>query len=169
MKKVLKWLDEYLEISVCVVLMSVMSLLIFVQVVMRYVFENSLSWSEELARYIFIWLIYLGISYGCKIIKHIKIDAAMYLFPKKIRPYIAIIGDVIFFAFAIYIMVTGFNLTMMQIQLSKTSPAMQLPLQFVYAAPPVGFTLAAIREVQTIIYRIKMIRKGEEVQEGDDF
>lgn len=169
MKNIIKWLDEYLEISLCVILMAAMTFLIFIQVVMRYVFSNSLSWSEELARYIFIWLIYLGISYGCKIIKHIKIDAAMYLFPKKIRPYIAIIGDVIFFAFAIYIMVTGFQLCGMQIKLGKTSPAMQLPFQYVYAAPPVGFALAAIRQVQTIIYRIQMIKKGEEVVEGEDF
>ena len=167
--KVIKWLDEYLEITLCVILMALMTTLIFVQVVMRYVFSSSLSWSEELTRYVFIWLIYLGISYGCKIIKHIKIDAAMYLFPKKVRPYIAIVGDVIFLAFAIYIAVTGFQLCGMQMKLGKTSPAMYLPLEYVYAAPPVGLTLAAIRKIQTIIYRIQMIKKGEEVVEGEDF
>lgn len=62
MKKLIHWLDEYLEISLCVALMSVMTVVIFVQVVMRYVFHNSLTWSEEFARYCFIWLIYLGIS-----------------------------------------------------------------------------------------------------------
>ena len=88
MKKLIHWLDEYLEISLCVALMSVMTVVIFVQVVMRYVFHNSLTWSEEFARYCFIWLIYLGISYGCKIMKHIKIDAALKLFPEKMRPYV---------------------------------------------------------------------------------
>lgn len=169
MKKVLKWLDDYLEISICVVLMSLMTLLIFIQVIMRYVFSASLSWSEELARYLFIWLIYLGISYGCKIMKHIKIDAALMLFPKKIRPVIMIVGDVIFFAFAIYITVTGFQLCGMQIQLTKTSPAMQLPLQYVYAAPMVGMALSAIREVQTILYRVKMLKLGLDPEKGEDF
>lgn len=169
MKKVLKWLDDYLEISICVVLMSLMTLLIFIQVIMRYVFSASLSWSEELARYLFIWLIYLGISYGCKIMKHIKIDAALMLFPKKIRPVIMIVGDVIFFAFAIYITVTGFQLCGMQIQLSKSSPAMQLPLQYVYAAPMVGMALSAIREVQTILYRVKMLKLGLDPEKGEDF
>ena len=93
MKKLIHWLDEYLEISLCVALMSVMTVVIFVQVVMRYVFHNSLTWSEEFARYCFIWLIYLGISYGCKIMKHIKIDAALKLFPEKMRPYVVIFGD----------------------------------------------------------------------------
>lgn len=54
MKKLIHWLDEYLEISLCVALMSVMTVVIFVQVVMRYVFHNSLTWSEEFARYCFI-------------------------------------------------------------------------------------------------------------------
>ena len=69
MKKILKWLDDNIELYICVFLMSFMTLLVFVQVVMRYVFNNSLSWSEELARYTFIWLIYIGISYGCKLRK----------------------------------------------------------------------------------------------------
>lgn len=62
MKKILKWLDDNAELYLCVFLMSFMTLVTFIQVVMRKVFNNSLSWSEELARYVFIWLIYIGIS-----------------------------------------------------------------------------------------------------------
>lgn len=160
MKKVLKWLDNYLEMSICIILMSAMTLLVFVQVIMRYVFQNSLSWSEELARYLFIWLIYIGISYGCKIMKHIKIDAGLKLFPKKIRPFIVVLGDLLVLGFAIYIVITGYELILMQVRLHKVSPALQLPLQYVNAAPVAGFALAAVRQIQTIIYRIKSIKEG---------
>jgi len=54
MKKVLKWMDDNLEMSISIVLMSGMTVLIFIQVIMRYIFKNSLSWSEELARYLLI-------------------------------------------------------------------------------------------------------------------
>jgi len=162
LKKVLKWLDENVELYLCVFLMSFMTLLIFVQVVMRYVFNNSLSWSEELARYVFIWLIYLGISYGCKLRKHIKIDAALYLFPKKVRPYVILLGDILFVAFAIYITVTGFNYSMAQIQYNMRSPALKIPFQYIYMSTVVGFGLATIREIQTIIYRVKCLKNGEE-------
>lgn len=54
MKKGLQFLNRYLEEILCVALMSVMTIIIFVQVIMRYVAHNSLSWSEELARYCFI-------------------------------------------------------------------------------------------------------------------
>lgn len=162
MKKVLKWLDENVELYLCVFLMSFMTLLIFMQVVMRYVFNNSLSWSEELARYVFIWLIYLGISYGCKLRKHIKIDAALYLFPKKVRPYVILLGDILFVTFAIYITVTGLNYSMAQIQYNMRSPALKIPFQYIYMSTVVGFGLATIREIQTIIYRVKCLKSGEE-------
>ncbi len=164
MKKVLKWLDDNAEVFLCVILMSVMTLLVFVQVVMRYVFNNSLSWSEELARYVFIWLIYLGISYGCKLRKHIKIDAALYLFPKKVRPYVVILGDVLFIVFAAYVVCTGFQFSMDQVKYHMHSPALKIPFQYIYMSTVVGFGLAVFREIQTIIYRIKCLRNGEECE-----
>ena len=48
MNKILHFLNEYLEETICVILMSVMTIIIFIQVVMRYLMHNSLSWSEEL-------------------------------------------------------------------------------------------------------------------------
>ncbi|WP_296972116.1 TRAP transporter small permease [Tepidanaerobacter sp. EBM-38] len=162
LKNALSWLDENLEMSICVVLMSVMTVLIFVQVIMRYVFSNSLSWSEELARYVFIWLIYLGISYGAKIRKHIKIDAAMKLFPASIRPYVTIVGDICFFLFAVYITITGYKYVGMQATFNKVSPALHIPYKYVFAAPMVGFCLVCYRQYQTIKYRIDCIKRGEE-------
>lgn len=150
MKKILHFLNNYLEETICVFLMSVMTVVIFVQVVMRYVAQNSLSWSEELARYCFIWLIYIGVAYGCKLMKHIKIDAALYLFPKKARPYIVILGELLVLLFAVYIVVTGVELTYKQHLFGKVSPALGLPLAYINAAPVVGFGLVIIRQIQAI-------------------
>lgn len=152
MKKILKWLDDNAELYLCVFLMSLMTLITFIQVVMRKVFNNSLSWSEELARYVFIWLIYIGISYGCKLRKHIKIDAALKLFPKKMRPYIVILGDVLFILFALYIVKTGIVYSMSQRQFGMRSPALKIPNEYVYMSTVVGFGMAVIRQIQTIVY-----------------
>ena len=160
--KVLKWLDENLEKSICVVLMCIMTTLVFVQVIMRYVFKNSLSWSEELARYVFIWLIYLGISYGAKMRKHIKIDAALLLFPKVLRKWVVVIGDILFLAFACYLTKTGFDYCVTQAELGKCSAALGIPFPYVYSAVVVGFALTVIRQIQTLIYRFKCIKNGEE-------
>lgn len=158
--KILKALDENIELFICIILMSLMTMLIFVQVFMRYVMQNSLVWSEELARYVFIWLIYFGISYGAKIMKHIKIDAALGLFPKKIQPIIVIIGDVLFLGFALFITYTSYTIVLRQIGLGQTSPAMHMPMWIVYAAPMVGFAFTSFRQIQTILFRVNNLREG---------
>ena len=158
--KLLKFLDENFELYICIVLMSAMALILFVQVVMRYVLQSSLSWSEELARYLFVWLVYLGISYGAKIMKHIKIDAALSFFPAKSRPYVVLLGELIFLGFSLYICYASYGLVRKQILIGQTSPAMQMPMWILYAAPMVGFALVAVREVQTLIYRVNLLRKG---------
>ena len=54
--------------------MAIMTILVFIQVVMRYVFSNSLSWSEELARFIFLWLSWIGASYAVKERSHFRVE-----------------------------------------------------------------------------------------------
>lgn len=148
--KILHWLDRYLEECICVILMSAMTIIIFIQVIMRYIFSDSLSWSEELARYCFVWLIYIGTSYGCKHLQHIKIDAALSLFPRKLRPYIVLLGEFLILAFATYILLTGTQLVNLQIVYGKVSSAMQIPMAWVDLAPAVGFGLVIIRQIQAI-------------------
>jgi TRAP-type C4-dicarboxylate transport system permease small subunit len=161
--KVLKWLDENFERVICVFLMSVMSSVLFLQVIMRKVFNNSLSWSEEMARYLFIWLIYFGISYGAKAGKHIKVEAFLGIFPKKLRPVIGIIGELFVLGFAVFIIFTSFNLVQKQIKLGQVSPAMHVPMWFMYSAPLVGFIFTGVREVQTIITKTRALLGKEAV------
>ncbi len=167
MKKLLDFLDNRLEISVCIVLMCILSVVLFVQVFFRYVMQASLSWSEELARYTFVWLVYMGIPYGCKIMKHIKIDAGLFLFPRKMRKYIVILGDIIFMIFAFVIVYFAWKLEQKQIMFGQLSPAMMIPMWIPYGAPLVGFILTAIRQLQTIIYRFKHLSEADEEQQID--
>ena len=162
--KVLRFLDDNLEKMICTVTLALMSAIIVAQVFFRYVLNNSLSWSEEMARYVFIWLIYIGISYGCKLRKHIKIDAALNLFPKKVRPYIVVLGDILFIVFAVYIVYTGTVYSLSQMQYNMRSPALKIPNEFVYMSTVVGFGLAVIRQIQTIVYRVKCLKNGEEFE-----
>lgn len=157
MKKILRWLDENLEAVVSVALMTIMTIIIFIQVIMRYVFQHSLTWSEEFARYCFIWLVYIGASYACKKGAHIKIDAALRIYPEKLRKYIVILGDLCVLILAGYIMVTGMRLVNFQVAYHKVSPAMGLPLAFVNFAPVAGFGLIVIRQAQTIWKRVRAL------------
>ena len=105
----MKWFLDHVEEFFMIPLIFAMSIIIFIQVVCRYVFQNSLTWSEEMARYMFVWLVYFSVSYTARREKHIRIDAAINLYPKKARPYIEILSEVIVLGFAIFIAVTGYT------------------------------------------------------------
>lgn len=162
----MKFLNEHLEACFIVPLMFLMSIIIFIQVVMRYVFGNSLTWSEELARYLFVWLVYFSVAYTARREAHIRIDAAINLYPKKLRPYVEIFSEIIVLIFAVFIAVTSVTVFQKISASGQISPALHVPMQFVYCAPLVGFALTAIRQVQCIVRRIKNLHKHEEVQDA---
>ena len=66
--------------------------------------------------------------------------------------YITIVGELLVLAFAAYIVVTGVELTYKQWLFGKVSPALGVPLQYINAAPVVGFGLVVIRQIQAIWY-----------------
>ena len=153
--KALRFLDENIEKMLCVIALALMSAVIVAQVFCRYVLNSSLSWSEELARYLFIWMIYIGISYGVILDKHICVDAVYSFAPKSIKRYYAIVSYLLFLLFAVAMVYYGILVVGMQISSGQVSPAMGVPMQYVYAAPVVGFVLTAIRLVQKVIEAIK--------------
>ncbi|MBQ3616237.1 MAG: TRAP transporter small permease [Anaerotignum sp.] len=156
----LKKIWDNLEEFIIVPLIFAMSIIIFIQVIMRYVFQNSLTWSEELARYLFVWLVYFSVSFTARRQKHIRIDAAINLYPKKLRPYIDILSEIIVLAFSIFIAVTGVTVFQKIAWSGQMSPAIGIPMQIVYAAPMVGMALTAIRQVQCIIGKIKNLKNN---------
>ncbi|HHZ03064.1 MAG TPA: TRAP transporter small permease [Tissierellia bacterium] len=162
----IKYLDENLEKIFVVILLGTASVIIGIQVFMRYVLESSLSWSEEIARYMFVWLTYIGISYGVKADRHIKVDAAMYLFPKKFRKYVSIIGDILFFAFAAIIVVNSIGTSASIFKSGQSSPAVGIPMGILYLAPLFGFAMVCLRLVQSIIRQLKS--DDEESMKGDE-
>ncbi len=140
--------------------MIAFTVVLFIQVIMRYVFNNSLSWSEELARYIFIWMVFIGISYGAKQMKHLKIDVFLSVFPKKVRPYLVIFADVVVLALSAVIVYSAWITVQNYIKIGVKSPALHAPYWFIYSSCLVGYALTFFRQIQTIVYRVKLMKNG---------
>ncbi|WP_071396125.1 TRAP transporter small permease [Bacillus tuaregi] len=160
--KAIRWLDENIEKVILVFFSIIMVAVIFLQVVMRQ-FGGSLSWSEELARYCFIWLIYIGISFGVKQQKHVKIDALLFLLKDKGQISLTIISNLFFMLFAIFVILYGYEVANQLLQFGQKSPANQIPMGLVYMATPIGMGLTLIRLIQNQIDLIKsLFNKGKE-------
>lgn len=168
MKRLLAIYDQ-IEEKLLVVSLAVNVLIIFMQVVMRSVFNSSISWSEELARYIFIWQIWLGASIAYRSQAHIKVELIFNLVTSpRFRRYIEIIVDSIWLAFSIFLLVEGIQLLQNMVARNVLSAGMRLPLVYVYAALPVSSFFISLRVLIGIIEKIKspIASRGEEIKEG---
>jgi TRAP-type C4-dicarboxylate transport system permease small subunit len=119
--------------------------------------DNSLSWSEELARYCFIWLVYIGISYGVKKQRHIKVDVLLVLLKEKGRIVLTLIANVLFLIFGLFVIKHGYDIAAQLLAFGQQSPALHIPMGLVYMATPVGIGLTIIRLIQNMIVLVKSL------------
>lgn len=169
--KVIHWIDDNLEETILIILLGAMTLLMGVQVCSRYIFNNSLSWSEELTRYMFIWAGFISISYCIKKWISIKIDQIINLFPKRVYIVFQLLLNVILFVFFIYMSLHAFEYLKMSIASQQHSPALGLPMYVVQAAPLTGFALACGRSFQQILLEVATIMRyvrHEEIRSGKE-
>lgn len=166
MMKILKWLDEHLEEYILVILSVFTVVIIFSQVVLRYLFSSSLTWSEEIARYAFIWMIYVGVSYGVKRQKHLSVDVITMLFERKGRLIISMISNFLFLIFALVVTYYGIDIVG---RITRESAALGIPMEYVYLAIVAGMILTTIRLIQNIYGDYKALKNGndEESMEGE--
>ena len=154
MKKFLKVLDNIEELFLLPSFCFSVALL-FIQVVARYVFKSSLTWSEELARYLFVWQIWIGISYCVKNGTHIRVTLLKDLLGKKANKILEIIVLIIWFGFGCFVINQGYANAMRIASFGQKSSALQIPMQYAYMAIPVGAALMNIRLVQNLIKLFK--------------
>ncbi|MGL4209375.1 MAG: TRAP transporter small permease [Candidatus Adiutrix sp.] len=146
LKKCINFYD-FMEARILVASLVVTVGLIFMQIVMRAVFNSSLSWSEELARYIFIWQTWLGVSVGLKENKHITVEVLFKHIRGKKAQIIKIISSLLCVFLCVFLAWFGWKVMRNAYIKSTVSSAMLAPLWVVYLALPVSCVIASLRHL----------------------
>ena len=113
-----------------------MTLLIALQVFFRYVIKAPLAWTEELARFGFIWMTFFAGYLGARRAQHIGVELIQNLFPKGVKKFMKFISSLIasgFFLMVVYYLVTLWGKLAMQ-----TSAALNIPMNYIYLGMLVG-------------------------------
>ena len=103
MKRILKFIDDKFEEVIGTFVLGVVVTLVFLGVVLRLVFTSGLPWQEELSRFGFVFVCYLGASYGMKSDDHIRISFVADALPKAARKVLRVITDLVWIGFNIFI------------------------------------------------------------------
>ena len=162
MKKILKWLDHYLEEYILAFLLLGMAVIMGIQVFSRFVLKESLSWTEELTRYLFIWAGFLSVSYCTKRCISIKIEQFVARFSRRTKAILKVINHTCELAFFFYMIPFAWSYMMSAVESGQVSPALSIPMYYVQAAPFVSFVLVAFRILQRWIIEFRIAR-GENV------
>lgn len=147
-KRVLSWLNENLEECLMVIFLGAMTLIMGVQVFSRYILGTSLSWSEELTRYIFIWAGFLSVSYCTKKCISIKIEQFVAVFPRRGKAAFKMVNHTFELILFLYLLPFAWSFFFSAIRSGQTSPALNLPMYYVQAAPLFSFLLVSFRVAQ---------------------
>jgi C4-dicarboxylate transporter DctQ subunit len=142
---ILKKFDHLLargEAAIIIAMVVVMTVVVFLQVVYRYVLTQPLHWSEELARYLFVWLSILGATLGLQKRGHFGLDVFFRMLPKQGQWLIRLLIHSLMGSVVIVLIVYG--ITLVQKTTLQESPAMGIPMSWAYACLPVGASLMAI-------------------------
>lgn len=134
MKKAIKWLDDNLEEFLLVLLLLGMAVIMGIQVFSRFALKASLSWTEELTRYLFIWAGFLSLSYCCKRCISIKIEQFVAQFSRRTKAIIKVITHTVELAFFLYMIPYTFMYMMSAVESGQVSPALGMPMVYVQAA-----------------------------------
>jgi len=156
--KILTFFEEWtLLITVMVALLS-----LFLNVVLRYGFNYSLAWSEELVREVIIYTTFIGCSAAIKRQQMIRIDASVQIIPKLKIP-LTFFSNFVTLIFSCILVYYGWLMAVLQLQTHQKTIILQIPLVYLYAILPLTGCMMFIRTIQVIHNDIKQVRAQREM------
>ncbi|MDZ7590430.1 MAG: TRAP transporter small permease [Rubrivivax sp.] len=145
----MRWLDR-LEEWIVMLMLAAMTVLTFVQVVLRYVFNSGFTWALELTTIFFAMMIFVGISYGVRVGAHIGVDALVKLMPSGVRRGVSIVVVLLCLAYAGIILVGSWDYVTKMKMVGIELEDLPFPMWIVRAIMPLGYTLLALRFLQVL-------------------
>ncbi|KYG29470.1 TRAP transporter small permease [Alkalihalobacillus trypoxylicola] len=130
-------------------MLLVLAILVFLQVITRFVINVPLSWTEEIARYLMVYIVFLGSGLAMRAQQHIAIDFLLDVISaknKKRLTYFILWVCVAFFSLLVFF---GTHLTLLV--MSQSTPTLQYSMAFAYAAVPIGSSVMLLNAIAVLI------------------
>ena len=141
---------EYLEEGFITFLMAAMTLITFIQVIARYVFNYNFVWAMELTGVMFAWLIFIGMSYGVRVGAHIGVDALVKSLGSKAARIVGSLAAVLCIVYALLVAFGSFQYVQRMYEVGILMQDMPVPTWVPRAILPIGFLLLAFRFSQVL-------------------
>ncbi|MFA9488042.1 MULTISPECIES: TRAP transporter small permease [unclassified Mannheimia] len=145
--------------ALVVIILSAMSILVFLNVVLRYGFNSSINVTEEVSRYMFVWLAFLGAVLAFSENQHVRVTMLTDKLSPVGRSILSVFTDLAML-FCCYLIVDG-SWIQFNLNLNNLAPISGLPQGITFLASTVAGVLIGILIIARIIATIGVIAKGE--------
>jgi len=165
--KFIRELDRNGERWLLLVFYVMLVITMAIEVLRREIFSYSSIWGEEIVRYSFIYLAWIGAAAAVKERAHIRIDVIMHYLSPKPKALLYIFGDLVMFGVAIIAVYWSFEAVAVSAKFGSVTDGLRVSKVWFLMAVPAGFALMIVRLLQSLRRDIHSLRTGQPVFEGD--
>lgn len=158
---IVKTIWENIEMSFGAIALAFAVVIAFSNVIARFIIGNSIDWSEEVCKFLVVWMAFGGSAYAFKMGANIGVSFFIDRLPEKAQSYVGVITNIIIMLFYAILGYYGLSRVIDLIQKGQVSTAARIPLWLPYAAIPIGSVLVIIRLLQQLITNVKNMKDGE--------
>lgn len=167
LKSVLQLLDANAERWSLLVFYVLLVLTMIIEVARREFFAYSSIWGEEVVRYAFIYLAWIGAAAAVRERAHIRIDVILQFLGPRLKAVLYMFGDLVMLGVSLVALYWSFESVAVAWKFGSVSHGLRLPMVWFLAAVPLGFSLLVLRLLQSLRQDWRSLRTGEPVFEGN--
>jgi C4-dicarboxylate transporter, DctQ subunit len=149
MKRLMTWLGLFDQAAILILLAGLVAV-VSLQVASRFILKIPIEWSEEIARFIFIWFCWLGSSYATLKFHHIRITAHLRVLPPRLARAVMIAGDLLWIGFNLFVVVAGVMYLYSTIQFPYRAMVTEINMFWIFLPIPVIFVVFTLRVIQNL-------------------
>lgn len=167
MPPIFKSLDKNAERWALLIFYVMLVITMAIEVLRREIFAYSSIWGEEIVRYSFIYLAWIGAAVAVKDRAHIRIDVLMHYLGPRAKALLYIFGDLVMFVVAVIALYWSYEAVHVSAKFGSVSHGLRVSMVWFLAAVPIGFALMIVRLIQSFLRDVRALRDGKPVYEGD--
>lgn len=164
---VLRGIDKNAERWALLIFYTLLVATMAIEVIRREVFSYSSIWGEEIVRYSFIYLAWIGAASAVKERAHIRIDVLFHYVGPRTKAVLYIFGDLVMFAIAILALYWSFETVAVSWKFGSVTDGLRISKVWFLMAVPIGFALMIFRLTQSLLRDIRDLLAGRDVFEGN--
>lgn len=160
LRQLARAIDQNGERWLLLVLYSFIVMVIFIEVIRRFVLLYSSVWGEETARYAFIFLVWIGASAAVRERAHIRIDVITHYLPPRGAALLYLFGDVLTLLLACFAIYWSLDPVQVSLKFENVTDGLRIVRAWFLIAVPLGFSMMVFRLVQSLLRDVQDLRAG---------